>query len=131
MGNLRERFILPILIFYCCIRNICKKLPNLLLFSFQILEIIMAKICEVTKRKPSSGYKYAIRGIAKKKKGIGLKVTGKTKRRFEPNLKKKRLWLGAENRFVTLRLSTAALRTIDKLGLEAVVKQMRSEGSCV
>lgn len=77
------------------------------------------------------GYKYAIRGIAKKKKGIGLKVTGKTKRRFEPNLKSKRLWLGSENRFVTLRLSTSALRTIDKVGIDAVVKKMRAEGIVV
>jgi ribosomal protein L28 len=49
----------------------------------------MSKLCQVTGKKPSRGYKYAIRGIAKKKKGIGLKVTGKTKRRFRPNLVKK------------------------------------------
>jgi len=77
----------------------------------------MSKICQVTGKCTSRGYKYAIRGIAKKKKGIGLKVTGKTKRRFQPNLKKKRLWDAEEGRFVTLRLSTAALRTIDKVGL--------------
>ena len=41
----------------------------------------MSKVCQVTGRRPKTGYKYAIRGIAKKKK-IGLKVTGKTKRRF-------------------------------------------------
>lgn len=91
----------------------------------------MSKVCQVTGKKPISGYKYAIRGIAKKKKGIGLKVTGKTKRRFLPNLVKKRLWLGEENRFVTLRLSTAALRTIDKLGVAAVVRQMREQGTSV
>lgn len=88
----------------------------------------MSKVCKVTGKRPVRGYKYAIRGIAKKKKGIGLKVTGKTKRRFLPNLFKKRLWLGSENRFVTMRLSTSALRTIDKHGMEAVVKQMRAEG---
>ncbi len=77
------------------------------------------------------GYKYAIRGIAKKKKGIGLKVTGKTKRRFEPNLVRKRLWLGSENRFVTLRLCCSALRTLDKLGFETVVRKMRAEGIAV
>lgn len=91
----------------------------------------MSKICEVTGKKPSRGYKYAIRGIAKKKKGIGLKVTGKTKRRFKPNLMKKRLWFGDENRFVTLRLSTNALRTIDKLGISAVVREMRANGAAV
>jgi len=90
----------------------------------------MSKICEVTGRRPARGYKYAIRGIAKKKKGIGLKVTGKTKRRFQPNLIKKRLWLGEEKRFISLRLSTAALRTIDKLGISAVVRDMRRKEKC-
>lgn len=91
----------------------------------------MSKVCQVTGKKPVRGYKYAIRGIAKKKKGIGLKVTGKTKRRFQPNLVKKRLWFADENRFVTLRLSTSALRTIDKVGLAAVIRSMRACGECV
>jgi large subunit ribosomal protein L28 len=91
----------------------------------------MSKVCQVTGKKPSRGFKYAIRGIAKKKKGIGLKVTGKTKRRFNPNLVKKRLWLGEENRFVSLRLSTAALRTINKVGIAKVVRNMRAEGKTV
>jgi len=91
----------------------------------------MSKECQVTGKKPSRGYKYAIRGIAKKKKGIGLKVTGKTKRRFRPNLIKKRLWLGSENRFVTLKLCTSALRTIDKNGIEGVIRDMRAAGKNV
>jgi large subunit ribosomal protein L28 len=91
----------------------------------------MSKVCQVTGKRPMRGYKYAIRGIAKKKKGIGLKVTGKTKRRFLPNLVKKRLWLASENRFITLRLCTSALRTIDKLGLEKVVRDMRAAGTTV
>ena len=91
----------------------------------------MSKVCEVTGKRPSRGYKYTIRGIAKKKKGIGLKVTGKTKRRFQPNLVTKRFWFSEENRFVTLRLSTSAMRTIDKNGLGTVVRQLRSEGKTV
>jgi len=91
----------------------------------------MSKVCQVTGKRPSCGHSYAIRGIAKKKKGIGLKITGKTKRRFLPNLVKKRIWFGEENRFIKLRLSTAALRTIDKLGVAAVVRQMRAEGTSV
>jgi len=91
----------------------------------------MSKVCQVTKRKPVSGNKYAIRGIAKKKKGIGLNITGKTKRRFLPNLLKKRLWFAEEKRFITLRLSAAALRTIDKVGLAAVVRKMRARGEKV
>jgi large subunit ribosomal protein L28 len=91
----------------------------------------MSKVCQVTGTKPARGYKYAIRGIAKKKKGIGLKVTGKTKRRFNPNLHKKRLWLGSEKRFITLRLTADALRTIDKVGIEPIVRQLRAEGQVV
>ena len=91
----------------------------------------MSKVCQVTGKKPARGYKYAIRGIAKKKKGIGLKVTGKTKRRFQPNLAKKRMWFAEENRFVTLKLSTNALRTIDKVGVGPVIREMRARGESV
>ncbi len=91
----------------------------------------MSKRCQVTGKVPVRGNSYAIRGIAKKKKGIGLKVTGIKKRRFLPNLKKKRLWLADENRFITLRVSTNALRTIDKRGLPAIVRNMRSKGKRV
>lgn len=90
----------------------------------------MSKRCMVTGKKTTFGRKYSIRGIAKKKKGIGLKVTSKTKRRFLPNLVTKRLWFAEENRFVTLRLSTSALRTIDKNGLAAVMRNMRCSSSC-
>jgi large subunit ribosomal protein L28 len=85
----------------------------------------MPRQCQITGRKPASGRSYALRGIAKKKKGIGLKITGITNRRFRPNLKKKRLFLPEENRFVTLRLSAAALRTIDKKGLAAVLHRKK------
>jgi large subunit ribosomal protein L28 len=91
----------------------------------------MSKVCQVTGRRPTRGYKYAIRGIAKKKKGIGLKVTGKTKRRFVPNIFKKRIWFADENRFVRLKLSAAALRTIDRLGIAAVIKDIRANGEKV
>lgn len=88
-------------------------------------------MCQVTGKRPSRGYKYTIRGIAKKKKGIGLKVTGKTKRRFKPNLLKKKIWFDSENRFVTLTLSAAALRTIDKVGMDGIIREMRSRGISV
>lgn len=88
----------------------------------------MSKRCQVTGKTPRRGFKYAIRGIAKKQKGIGLNITGKTKRRFQPNLQKKRLWFGEEKRFITLRLSVAALRTIEKKGLASVVREMRANG---
>lgn len=88
----------------------------------------MSKVCQVTGKKPMSGRRYALRGIAKKKKGVGLKVTGITKRRFMPNLVKKRFWFADENRFITLRLTINAMRTIDKVGLPAVVRDMRASG---
>lgn len=88
----------------------------------------MSKVCQVTGKRPRMGHKYVTRGIAKKKKGIGLKTTGKTKRRFLPNLMIKRLWYAEEKRFVRLRLSIAALRTIEKIGLHAVVSKLRAEG---
>jgi large subunit ribosomal protein L28 len=91
----------------------------------------MSKVCQITGKKPAMGFKYVTRGIAKKKKGIGLKVTGKTRRRFIPNIVSKRFWLAEENRFVRLKLSCAAIRSIEKLGLAAVVRQARAAGQDV
>lgn len=91
----------------------------------------MSKECQVTGKKTVRGYKYAIRGIAKKKKGIGLKVTGRTKRSFEANVRNKRFWFPDENRFVTLKVSTSAMRTIDKQGISQVIRKMRAEGQSI
>lgn len=91
----------------------------------------MPRSCIVTGRKPQFGRSYTLRGIAKKKKGIGLKITGCTNRRFLPNLKTKRLWDPEQKRFVTLRLSTAALRTIDKKGITPILRDLRKEGKRV
>jgi large subunit ribosomal protein L28 len=88
----------------------------------------MTRMCDITGRKSSSGRSYALRGIAKKKKGIGLKVTGITNRRFRPNLKSKRVWVPEEGRYITLRLSTAAIRTMDKKGVSAVIHKARKNG---
>ena len=88
----------------------------------------MSKVCQVTGRKPVTGRSYTIRGIAKKKKGIGLKTTGKNKRLFLPNLQSKRFWFAEENRFIALRLTPAAMRLIDKQGLASVVRSMREQG---
>ncbi|MBI2742525.1 MAG: 50S ribosomal protein L28 [Chlamydiales bacterium] len=88
----------------------------------------MPRTCQVTGKTPAKGNSYSIRGIAKKKKGIGLKVTGVTKRRFLPNMIKKRFWFSDENRFITLKLSAHGMRVIDKRGLSAVVRDMRAAG---
>ena len=88
----------------------------------------MPRTCVVTGRKPSSGRSYTLRGIAKKKKGIGLKITGCTNRRFNPNLQKKKFWDPELKRPVTLCLSTAAMRTIDKNGISAVLRDLKKKG---
>lgn len=91
----------------------------------------MSKVCQVTGKKPSRGFKYVTRGIAKKKKGIGLKVTGKTKRVFNPNLLRKRFWFAEENRWVSLRLSASAMRTVEKNGIASIVNELRQRGEKV
>ncbi len=91
----------------------------------------MSKTCQVTGKKPRKGKTYSIRGIAKKKKGIGLNITGTSKRRFQPNLFKKRFWFEEEKRFVTLRLSAAAIRTLEKKGVATVVRELRAKGQKV
>ena len=52
----------------------------------------------------------------------------KTKRRFLPNLQQRRFWVESENRWVSLRLTNAALRTIDKNGIDVVLAQVRARG---
>lgn len=52
----------------------------------------------------------------------------KTKRRFLPNLQKKRFFFAEEDRWITLKVSTDALRTINKNGLGAIVKDLRAAG---
>jgi large subunit ribosomal protein L28 len=58
-------------------------------------------------------------------------ANNKTKRRFLPNLLNRRFWVESENRWVRLRLSNAGLRIIDKLGIEAVLADMRARGTKV
>lgn len=72
----------------------------------------MARVCQVTKRSPQVGHKVS-------------HANNKTKRRFLPNLHKRRIWVPSENRFVTLNVSAKGLRTIDKLGIEAVLEKMK------
>ena len=78
----------------------------------------MARECEVTGKKPMSGNNVS-------------HANNKTKRRFLPNLQNRRFWVEAENRWVRLRVSNAGLRIIDKLGIEAVLADMRARGSKV
>ncbi len=76
---------------------------------------IMARVCQVTGKRPITGNKVSHSNI-------------KTKRRFLPNLQKKRYYLAEEDKWVTLKLSSEAIRTINKNGLLSVVKEMRANG---
>lgn len=91
----------------------------------------MSRKCQVTGKATTVGRSYAIRGISKKKKGIGLNTTGITKRRFYPNLFTKRVYFAEENRFITLKLCASALRMIDKKGVAYIVHQLRKEGQTI
>lgn len=78
----------------------------------------MARVCQVTGKRPRVGNNVS-------------HANNKTKRRFLPNLQRRRLWVESENRWVSLRLSNAALRTIDKNGIDVVLAEMRARGENV
>ncbi|MDR3403617.1 MAG: 50S ribosomal protein L28 [Chthoniobacter sp.] len=82
----------------------------------------MSKVCSITKARPVKGSKIHRRGLAKKKGGIGQHVTKVVPRTFTPNLKKKRIWVSELKRFVTVKLSTRALKTVTKNGAYATLK---------
>jgi large subunit ribosomal protein L28 len=75
----------------------------------------MARVCLITGKVPVGGNKVSHSNI-------------KTKRRFLPNLQKKRFFLAEEDKWITLKLSTEGIRTINKRGLYIVVKELRAEG---
>ena len=75
----------------------------------------MARVCQVTGKKPMTGHNVS-------------HANNKTKRRFLPNLQSRRFWIESEKRFITLRVTTAGLRTIDKKGLEVVLAELRAKG---
>lgn len=72
--------------------------------------------------------------VTGKKPGYGKRVSHshtRTNRRWLPNVQRRRYWLPSENRWVRLRLSTKAVKTIDRRGVEAVVAEMRARGEKV
>jgi large subunit ribosomal protein L28 len=58
-------------------------------------------------------------------------ANNRTRRRFMPNLHRRKFWVESENRWVSLRLTSNALRTIDKKGIDVVIAEMRSRGEHV
>jgi large subunit ribosomal protein L28 len=75
----------------------------------------MSKVCQVTGKRPMSGNNVS-------------HANNKTRRRFLPNLHTHRFWLESEKRYIKLRVSHKGLRTIDKVGLEKVVADLRARG---
>ena len=75
----------------------------------------MARICQVTGKSPISGNSISHSNI-------------KTKRRFLPNLQTKKFFLAEEDKWITLKVSSEGLRTINKNGLYTVIKKLRAEG---
>ena len=76
---------------------------------------VMSKVCELTGKKAMVGNNVS-------------HAMNKTKRKFDANLIKKRFYLVEEDKWITLKLSTSALKTINKKGLSAVIKEARAQG---
>lgn len=75
----------------------------------------MSKVCELTGKKAIVGNHVSHSNT-------------KTKRKFQPNLKTKRFFIPEENKWITLKVSTSVLRTINKKGISAVVKEAKEKG---
>jgi large subunit ribosomal protein L28 len=76
----------------------------------------MARVCQVTGKRPMVGNNVS-------------HANNKTKRRFLPNLQYRRFWLEDQKRWIRLRVTNAALRIIDRDGIEAVLADMRAKGT--
>ena len=75
----------------------------------------MARVCKVTGKTPMTGNNVS-------------HANNRTKRRFLPNLQKRHFWVEGENRWVSMRVTNAGLRTIDKKGIDVVLAEMRARG---
>ena len=74
----------------------------------------MSRVCQVTGKSPMPGHHVS-------------HANNKTKRRFLPNLQKRRFWLASQQRYITLTVSAKGMRIIDKLGLEAVLEKINKK----
>jgi large subunit ribosomal protein L28 len=76
----------------------------------------MSRVCQITGKRPRTGNNVS-------------HANNKTKRKFYPNLHKKRFYIPEEDKWITLKVSTQALRTINKNGITAVLKKARAQGN--
>src|ERR1700726_623772 len=77
--------------------------------------LAMSRVCQVTGKGPKTGNTVS-------------HANNRKRRRFLPNLHSHRFWLESEKRYVSLRVSTRGLRTIEKRGVDAVVADLRAKG---
>ena len=75
----------------------------------------MSRVCELTGKKAMVGNNVS-------------HAMNKTKRKFDANLIKKRFYIPEEDKWVTLKVSTSALKTINKVGITAMIKEAKSKG---
>ena len=75
----------------------------------------MPRVCQVTGKRPVSGNNVS-------------HANNRTKRRFMPNLHYRRFWVDSEKRWIRLRITNAALRLIDKVGIDAILVDLRARG---
>lgn len=78
----------------------------------------MSRVCQITGKRPRSGNNVS-------------HANNKTKRKFYPNLHKKRFYIPEEDKWITLKVSTSALRTINKNGISAVLRKARANGNAL
>ena len=76
----------------------------------------MSKICEISGKRPITGNNVS-------------HAMNKSRRRFLPNLQKKRFYIPEEDKWVTIKVSTSVIRTINKKGISAVLKEARAKGT--
>ncbi|MAZ42026.1 MAG: 50S ribosomal protein L28 [Cyclobacteriaceae bacterium] len=76
----------------------------------------MSKVCDITGKRVRSGNNVS-------------KANNKTKRKFFPNLHKKRFYIPEQDTWITLKVSSTALRTINKNGINAVLRKARANGN--
>jgi large subunit ribosomal protein L28 len=78
----------------------------------------MARVCQITGKRTRVGNNVS-------------HANNKTKRKFFPNLQTKRFFLQEENRWITLKVSVSAIRTINKNGISAVLKKAKADGMVI
>ena len=79
---------------------------------------VMARVCDITGKKVQVGNNVS-------------HANNKTKRKFYPNLQKKRFYIPEEDKWITLKVSTSAIRTINKNGISVVLKKARENGNII